>query len=249
MRKLAVIAVTGLSVCVLCLGAAAVIEAPHWRDGSWKNFHLDFDGLDDCETVAGATATTRLLDWDGDDDKVTIAVPADVRYRPGDSDKLSASGDAQALAHLRVRHHHIELDCNGGLSGAKLQITLPGRKFHSFTIAGSGKLNLEQIDQGSLKVTIAGSGTATAAGKVDDVEVEIAGSGDAKLGQLAARTASVKIAGSGDAEVAPSEAVKIKIAGSGDVRLLSDPKDIDSKVFGSGRILHGPGAAKDEKDD
>jgi hypothetical protein len=71
------------------------------------------------------------------------------------------------------------------------------------------------------------------------VRLKIAGSGDARLGQLAAKSTDVDIAGSGDAEIAPQDSARIKIAGSGDVRLLTDPKDVDSKIFGSGRIRRG----------
>ena len=56
-RKLAVIAASGLAISVACIGAGAVIEAPHWRDHNWENFHI---GFDDCEAVPGATATSRI---------------------------------------------------------------------------------------------------------------------------------------------------------------------------------------------
>lgn len=256
-RKLAVIAVAGLAVGVVCLGAAAVVEAPHWSEQDWRNLAATLDGLDACKPVPGATAGIRQLEWPGED-RITLSVPGEVHYRPGIGETITASGDPDIIAHLRVRHRTLELDCNGGFHDPKLDITLPGREFRSFKVAGSGKLDLDQIDQPSLdlsvagsgtirvngkadrmKFKIAGSGTVQASGSVDSLKLSIAGSGDARLGQLAAKSADIEIAGSGDAEIAPQDQAMIKIAGSGDVRLLTDPRIVDTKISGSGRIVRG----------
>ena len=64
----------------------------------------------------------------------------------------------------------------------------------------------------------------------------IAGSGDAKLADLAMKRIDLTIAGSGGVEAAPKEEAEISIAGSGDVHLLSRPTHLTSHVIGSGRI-------------
>jgi hypothetical protein len=256
-RKLVVIAATGIALCVICIGAAAVVEAPRWTDKDWDKLGAAFGGLESCKPVPGATATTRQLDWTGED-RITIAVPGEVHYSPGSGETINASGDPDIIAHLRVHDHKLDLDCNGSFHHRNLQVTLPGRQFRRFAVAGSGKLDLEQLNQISLEMTVAGSGDIKASGKVDDVKIniagsgsieasgeaqtvrlKIAGSGDARLGQLTSKSADIDIAGSGNAEVAPQDSAKIKIAGSGDVRLLSDPKNVDSRIFGSGRIVRG----------
>jgi hypothetical protein len=251
-RKLTIVAVAGLSICVICLGAAAVIEVPHLKDRDWENFHFGFDA---CRPVPGATATSRSLDWTGGD-TIRIAVPGEIRYHPGTDETIRASGDPQSIAHLRVRHHTLEFDCDG-LHSRELRIALPGRAFRSFVVSGSGKLTLDGIDQPELdmavagsgairasakaekvKISIAGSGSVDADGTADRVRLRIAGSGDARLGRLAARAMEVKIAGSGDADIAPKEQADIKIAGSGNVRLATNPRTLDTKILGSGRIIH-----------
>ncbi|HEX4272789.1 MAG TPA: head GIN domain-containing protein [Rhizomicrobium sp.] len=275
MRKLAVIAVTGLGICAVCLASAAVVEAPHWGQKDWDSLRTAFGGLDSCKPVPGATATTRELAWTSDEDKMTISLPGEAHYQPGTGNAVTATGDPSLLAHLRIHEHTIDLDCEGGSRLGKLDVTLPGRTFRSFTVAGSGKMDLKNIEQPSLNLTIAGSGTIgvgakidrlkakiagsgtiVATGQAEDVDLTIAGSGDARLGELAAKRADINIAGSGNAEVAPTDSAKIKIAGSGDVRLVTEPKDLDTKIFGSGRIMRGPsgkeitkGKGKDSDDD
>jgi len=63
------------------------------------------------------------------------------------------------------------------------------------------------------------------------------GSGDAKLGKLAARTVTVTVMGSGDATVAPSEKLAVTIMGSGDVHLKTRPQQVTHQIMGSGRVI------------
>jgi hypothetical protein len=64
----------------------------------------------------------------------------------------------------------------------------------------------------------------------------IAGSGRARLADLAMKQLTVDISGSGNVEAAPQDAAHIVISGSGNVRLLSRPAQLTSRVSGSGRI-------------
>jgi hypothetical protein len=233
MHKLAIIAVIGLTGSAVCMGAAAAIGGK------------DFDGMDftmfgdrpRCETVQGANATSRDLDWDGSD-HVSLSVGGHARYTPGDDDKLHVTGDPQLVPHVRIQDGKIELDCRGGWRDRRdsLEITLPGREFKKFGIAGSGNLVLQNLNQERLKVSIAGSGSIKADGKVEHAEIHIAGSGDADLGKVASQIVEVHIAGSGNTDIAPTEEAEIHIAGSGDVNLHANPKRLNTHIAGSGRI-------------
>ena len=234
-HKLAIVAVIGLTGSAVCMGAAAAIGGKGFSDG------MDFSMFGDrprCEVVQGATATSRTLDWDGSD-HVGLSVGGHAHYTPGTDGKVHVTGDPQMLAHLRVRDGNIEMDCNSGwhnYSSSNLDITLPGQEFKRFGIAGSGSLVLQKLDQNRLKVSIAGSGSIKADGKVQNAEIHIAGSGDADLGQVASQIAEVHIAGSGNTDIAPTEEADIHIAGSGDVNMHSNPKKLETHIAGSGRI-------------
>jgi len=103
-------------------------------------------------------------------------------------------------------------------------------------VRGNRDSDLGHVDQKSLKITIADSGSVMAEGKVDDLTVSILGSGHARLGKLAARNVSVEVMGSGDATVAPSDELNATIMGSGDVHVTTRPKQIRRMIMGSGRI-------------
>jgi hypothetical protein len=235
-HKLALIAVCGITLSAVCLGAGAAMEAKSGGDFQGLDFSM-FGDKPSCKLAGDSTATSRDIAWDGSD-HVGLSVGGHARYTPGSNDKVHLTGDPQVLAHVRVRNGSIEMDCNGGWRDRtdNLEIILPGREFKKFGIAGSGNLLLQNINQPSLKVSIAGSGSIKADGKVEHAEVHIAGSGDADLGQVKTNVAEVHIAGSGDTDIAPSDEADVHIAGSGDVNLHSNPKRLETHIAGSGRI-------------
>lgn len=234
-RKLVIVAISGIALSAVCLGAGAALVGGDFADDLGDGLSL-FGDRPRCERVADAAPANRVLAWDGSDHAV-LAVPGEARYAPGNDGRLHVSGDPQAVAHVRLREGTIEMDCRGWHgTGRTLTVTLPGRLFDRFVIAGDGRLLLNGLRQDHLRITIAGSGSARADGTVDTVELHIAGSGDADMAGLAAQVVKVRIAGSGNADIAPREEADIHIAGSGDVNLHTSPRKLETHIAGSGRI-------------
>ena len=234
-RSLAVIAGTGIAVSVACLSLAAALAGD---DLGSLHFGPFFRSCGE-GNLAEVVNNTREIAWDSNDDDVTINVPATVTYRPGTGTMLIARGEPEVLSHLRVRDGRIGLDCRG-VSFGDLELTLPGLPLSDFTLNGSGRLVLENINQPELEVSLRGSGEVEATGTAENVDLSIAGSGEARLANLAVKSMEVRIAGSGDAEIAPEDEVDIRIAGSGDIRLLTQPPNIKTSIAGSGDIVHVP---------
>jgi hypothetical protein len=237
-HKLAIVAISGITISAVCLGAGGALEG--------RDFGRNFDGFSmfsdrpRCDAVAGGGASSRDLDWDGSD-HVGLTIPGHATYMPGTDDRLHVSGDPKLVGHVRVRDGRVELDCRGWHDGGDLTVTLPGRAFDRFSIAGSGNLVLQKLSQDHVKLAIAGSGSIRADGKVEKADLHIAGSGDINIGQVNAQVVEVHIAGSGNTDIAPTEEADIHIAGSGDVNLHTNPKKLETHIAGSGRI-HNVGA-------
>jgi hypothetical protein len=230
--KTAIIAITGIAASIVLLSAAAVVDGPKLATTDWRRFNFSFH---QCKPVPGATANMRSLDWRGGN-QVRVSLPANVHYRRGEGDRLVISGDPQTVAQVDVEDGRIRLDCDN--ADGRLEITLPGREFRSFRVSGSANLDLSDLDQASVELRISGSGSIRANGKVEDARVRISGSGDAQLGQLTAKDIDLEVSGSGNAEIAPQDRARLKVSGSGDIRLLTDPRSLDTRVSGSGRIIH-----------
>jgi hypothetical protein len=229
-NKLAVIAVTGLGLGAVCIGVGAALG------GHFRGFSIEpDDGRPECGRIPTAAATSRTLAWDGSD-SVRLVVLSDARYTPGSDQMLHASGDPQVLAHLRVRNGTVELDCRGWRDRDQIKLTLPGRAFGKFAIAGRSDLVLEKMNQASAKIEIAGTGTIRANGRIDDLAIKIAGLGHADFGHVVSRNARAELAGVGSADIAPTDSARIKIAGPSTVNLHSNPRDLDTSIAGPGRL-------------
>jgi len=90
-------------------------------------------------------------------------------------------------------------------------------------------------------VRIAGRGSGSGGGKVDQLNGVIAGRGDANLGGLIVQDAKVAIMGNGDATLAPQQSLVVTVAGRGTVRLKSHPVRIQKTILGSGEVIEEGG--------
>jgi hypothetical protein len=172
----------------------------------------------------GRLTSVRPLRWCEAEVTIELIGP-DVRHWT-----LAGSGNL-TLAQLQQD----DLDITLAGSGA---VTASGKVQHTRAkLAGSGNLNLEGLEQTDVDLEIRGSGSATAGGSVERTSVLIAGSGDAKLGKLVVKDAIVQILGSGDVDIAPVDTAQVEIGGSGNVRLLRKPRNVQTRIQGSGSVV------------
>ena len=258
--RLAVIAVSGFAVSAICLGGAFALGGSAIGD---KILDIGDFGQPRCDTSGPSTAaTSRTLRWDGNGDRAAVAVVANTYYRAGSGEQLVVKGDPRIISHIYVRDGVVGIDCRtGGFfhnKAERIEVTLPGRNFRAFEQLGSGDMRLAELSQpearisvegsgsieangkiGRLKAVIEGSGTLAATCTADNLDLNLEGSGDAKLGELVGKNANVTIAGSGDVEIAPQGASRVDITGEGSggikVRGTTDALKVD--VSGSGDVI------------
>ena len=84
-------------------------------------------------------------------------------------------------------------------------------------IAGSGRLEVLDVEGGKVTVSVAGSGRIAIDGRADELELSIAGNGSCDGEGFAVDKAAVNIAGSGDAIFACNGEVSAHLMGSGNV--------------------------------
>jgi len=247
MHKLVLIAVTGLTASAACIGAAAAIGGREFADGL-EGFSF-FDGRPRCEALAGANASSRDMDWN-DGDHIALNLLGRASYTPGSGNSVHVTGDPQLVAHLRIRHGTVEMDCLGWRNRTKeLVITLPGRTFTKFTVTGAN-LTLDKLDQDHVSIAIAGSGKVQANARLaEKINLTIAGSGEMNLGQVTARSGKMEIAGSGTmkADSLDIAELKMQIAGSGRTEIGQlTSRTVETGIAGSG-IMIAKGSADELK--
>ena len=231
--KLGLIAIVALAIGAICVAAVF-----HFGGRALHEQGFNIAWTDDCGPLKGGSAS-RDFPWNGGD-TVDIDLAGNVHYRAGSGTQVRVTGDPALLDHVRVDGGHVRLNCNlHTLWGHdRLDVTLPGRTFRAFTLAGSGTVTLENIDQPDLRLTLMGAGDFQASGRTEHLSTQIMGAGDVRLGALVAQHANVTIMGSGDTEIAPVEDAHVTIMGSGDVTLRSEPKSLHTMIMGSGSIVH-----------
>jgi hypothetical protein len=228
--KLAFAATAGLAGAAVFLAVGIGLAGPDWINagGSW------IGGQSTCGKSTSATKEVALPF--SADDSFTIAVPATVRYRPGDKAEVVVSGDSVLVDHVRMAGSKLSLDCDPGWFQPKLDVAVSGPAITDWKILGSGDLDLNEINQPGLRLDIRGSGGVTATGSAQTVDLRISGSGSGRLKDLVAQSAKVDIRGSGDAEITAQADADVLISGSGDVDIYGHPTMRRSEVRGSGSI-------------
>ncbi|MCB0571051.1 MAG: DUF2807 domain-containing protein [Phaeodactylibacter sp.] len=179
---------------------------------------------------------------DGDFTSIGIGIPAQVFLMKG-ACKVEVEGPESALSEIKYEVEKGNLKVNSknknswknGIKGVTLYITMPEIK--GISLAGSGDITTKDAfeHQGDIDISIAGSGDIKLMGSGKNIKVSIAGSGNADLADFNGGTCSVDIAGSGDTKVGEMEALNVSIAGSGDVRYKSCSK-VSSSIAGSGKV-------------
>ncbi len=119
----------------------------------------------------------------------------------------------------------------------KIVITIPVESINKITLSGSGDIVAkDNINLDNLELKLKGSGDINFKGKVNDLIVNLSGSGEIDCKNYVAQNTIVNLTGSGDIKVNCSEKLVAKLNGSGDIKYKGKPKFIDQKVNGSGDI-------------
>ena len=255
-KRLAVGAVAGLAVAVavLALGSSVarsdwVGGAPWWREAGWRCARTWFNRAPASERIASgadaaslsATSPSSVTFPFEANDRMEIDLPASVSYQPGPKAEATVTGDPSVISHVRIVDGKLGFDSETDCAPlAHLSVRLTGPSITAWGIRGSSDLFLTGIDQQKLQLRVAGSGRIVASGSVQVVALNVAGSGEAQLQDLSARSAEIVVHGSGEVQVAAQDNADIAIAGSGVVKLHGHPAQVHSKISGSGRIENTP---------
>jgi hypothetical protein len=178
---------------------------------------------------------SRELPWD-DSTSLTLGVRSVVRYvqAPG-AGKVVARGPHRSVSTLVVGNGDIRDKLLH--TGATLEILVTAPAISRFQLNGDSRLSIEGYDQKSLFVSTEGKATVDAAGRVNDVTIEMKGSGMINLAQLTTDTASVNIGGMSTLVLAPMHGANLNVRNFASAVLLTRPKELTSALADSGRVV------------
>ncbi len=237
-KRLMSIAVMSLSVSAACGLVVVWASATDWVNGADRSLVAA-----SCATMpwtkAAGSGERRSVDlaWDGSD-AVKVRIPARVQYQPGPKAQASVSGDADVVSHVRLRDGTLEWDSViGCFPPGDLVVRLTGPAVTAWTLNGSGELQLADLAQDQLRITMHGSGKVSANGEVHELSLDAAGSGRAAFGRLVTQQTTAQIRGSGEVVFADikQQVLRIAMTGSGKVSASGEVQTLSLDTSGSGR--------------
>jgi hypothetical protein len=232
------VAITGLSIGVVCLALAWAIGGRDFRTMVAE----DSFGWRSCDDAA--SGPERRLAWTGGD-TIDVTTPVPLKLIASDSGDVVMHGTPDAVAHLRLRGSRL-VSC-GRLGAGPVEIELPARALRHVRISGSGTVTVEKLNQRELGLAISGSGDIQAQGTVERVSAEISGSGNVRLADVAMKRLKTRISGSGRVEAGPTDEADIHLSGAGTVKLLTKPAALHTKISGAGHIIQPSVESADKK--
>ncbi len=230
-RKLLIVAASALVLTVISLSLAWVAGGPQLVEHIQKHGGITIDLDDD----GSNPRVTRSFTFDPAQ-PLKIDAPIDLHFTRADTPAMDVRGSQQLMkslswdgGKLSIRGHH-----HGGQGG--LAITMRGPEMPALELNGPGNIEIEQIKQPALKITMAGPGNVEVSGKVDSLLLDASGAGNLDLEELVATDAKVTIAGLGNVDLSVTGTLDANISGAGNVSLHRKPKVIRSQISGIGSI-------------
>jgi hypothetical protein len=242
-KRLVSIAMMSLSVSAACALLVAFTSERDWVDGDFRSWagtprscvrmSANKDGASEPRSVD--------LEWAGSD-AVTVNIPARVYYQPGPKAQASVSGDAELVGHVRMHDGTLAWDTEWDkivdcVPADDLVVRLTGPAVTAWTLNGSGKLELSDIKQDQLRISMHGSGSVTSSGEVHEVSLDAAGSGSADLSKLVTQQTSALIWGRAAVKLSDikQDVLRIAMHGSGAITASGEAHQVSLDAAGSGR--------------
>ena len=167
---------------------------------------------------------------------------ANLRVHIGSPRKVVVSAGERRLDDIEtdVRGDTLRIDTDdritlsfGGNDEVDVDVTVPS--LAELRVKGSADADLEGLTGERFHLDVSGSAEVTGTGAVDELEVDVSGSGDGRLYGVDARRVDVDVSGSGDIEVTARDTLEAEVSGAGDVTYRGRPR-VQSDVSGSGDV-------------
>ena len=164
-----------------------------------------------------------------------------VSIHTGRKQQLQLQGDSNILPLVQFRQNQGTLTVM--LSPAvtvssrhRIRLYLTVRQMHQLDLTGSNHVVVKQLKGERLIVNNDGASFVRVSGKVNDLDVNMAGTGQVKMQHLTAADCELNIAGAGKATVFATRQLTVNVSGVAQVRYYGHPR-LHTNVSGSASVL------------
>jgi ribosomal protein S17E len=179
-------------------------------------------------------------------ERLDVSGPFNVIFEQGTSHTVRVEGTTEQLSKITIYVKNGDLyidqrknESSGAFNGMRIFVTSPS--IEGLELAGSGSITAPKaLNVNDLNVELAGSGKVTLAELTcKNLKNEIAGSGEITMGMVKADEVRNETAGSGNIDIAGLTCRKVRndIAGSGNTTLSNlNVEEVKSEIAGSGDV-------------
>lgn len=231
-RKLSIVAVSGLVIAIVALGAAWVVGGGELRnrirdEGGFGIVINDEQGPETSRTLTLATGQPLVIE-----------VPIALHYTRGPLTQMTLAGPAGAVNALKWEGNRLTAGNTLSLVDNDITLTIAAPELPPLTIRKAGDVDLKGLSQRELVINATGAVNVDADGKVDTLKVTASGAGNIDAERVDAKDATVSIAGVGNIDIAATGKVDAAISGAGNITLHRKPAMLSSRISGIGSVDH-----------
>jgi hypothetical protein len=103
-------------------------------------------------------------------------------------------------------------------------------------VSGAAKIAMKSAKLQDFSLKISGAGNFVGDGEAESVALDISGAADVDISELRAKSVQVTLSGAGQVDAYASESLDARVSGTGFVTCSGNPKTVNKKVDGIGRI-------------
>ncbi len=168
-----------------------------------------------------------------------MEAPLTVRIAVGPRRSLLVRGDDNIVPLVRTTTHDgtLTISVRRSFESAHgLSVSIETPRLERVALSGVGTVDVAGVHGSSFGAELTGTGAIAASGRVQRLDVEVSGAGEARLDELAAREVEVDVTGTGSARVNASRSLDAKLSGVGSIRYRGRPTILSREISGVGVV-------------
>ena len=186
---------------------------------------------------------------------ISVRGSARLVVRVGAAPSLSVEGPERAVQQLTtevdgdtlyIRSKQKEWNFGRGESRLTVHISVP--KLEDLKLEGSNDVQLDGFNGGASRIDVEGAANLEASGRLDQLNVHMAGAGRADLSELVAGNATVTVDGVGSVQVHATETLDATMNGVGAILYSGTPREVNTSMNGVGTISRDSERNKEKRD-
>lgn len=230
-KKLLIVFASGLVLALVLLSSAFVLGGPELnkRINDGKGFSVKID------TDKGGPKTSRTFVFDPAR-PLALDVPVELRFTRGDKISMEVTGPQRVVNALTWEDGKLASDGVIRFDSGDVEVKITAPSLTALILHTAAEAKLDGLDQPKLKIETRGAVELTANGRVDSLDLDLAGASDVDLRDVAAKDARVVTKGANDVTIAANGKVDVEINGAGSVSLRAKPAELTSRINGVGSV-------------